>query len=245
MNALVFGASAGVGRHLCRTLAECGQNVTILSRDIRDLEAERAHCEALYGVEVNCVAVDAADPHQVFDVLTAFVSSNDRCFHTLLFPVGGVLEDDGVRASADTIERTLNTNLAAIMTAVSVLLPRLATDGKRTIVGFGSIASIRGRNLNVAYSAAKRGLESYFESLRHDLTTAAVNVQFYRLGYVATQQSFGRRLLIPSMSPEGVAKTVVGNLGRDFGARSLPRFWFLAAIVLRLFPWSLFRRLRF
>jgi short-subunit dehydrogenase len=245
MNALIFGASAGVGRSLCRTLAARGQNVTIVSRDIRDLEAEGAHCKALHGIDVDCVAVDAADPQEVFDVLSAYVSSSDRCFHTLLFPVGGVLKEDGVRSSVDTIERTLNTNLASVMAAVSVLLPRLAKDGQCTIVGFGSIASIRGRNLNVAYAAAKRGLESYFESLRHDLSTAAVNVQFYRLGYIATQQSFGMRLLIPGMSPEAVATTVVGDLGRNFGARNLPRFWVLAAIVIRLMPWSLFRQLRF
>jgi short-subunit dehydrogenase len=245
MNALVFGASAGVGRCLCRALAARGQNVTIVSRDIRDLEAEGAHCKAVHGVEVDCLAVDAGDPHKVFDVLTAYVSSSDRYFHTLLFPVGVAVEGDQVRSSVHTIERTLNVNLASVMTAVSVLLPRLATDGKRTIVGFGSIASIRGRSLNVAYAAAKRGLESYFESLRHDLSTDAVNVQFYRLGYIATQQSFGRRLLIPGISPESVAVTVVDDLGRDFGARSLPRFWLLAAIVLRLLPWSLFRKLRF
>jgi short-subunit dehydrogenase len=245
MNALVFGASAGVGRYLCRALAARRQNLTIVSRDLRDIEAEGAHCKAVYGVEVDCIAVDAADPHKVFDALTAYVSNNDRCFHTLLFPVGGVLEDDVVRSSVDTVERTLNINLASIMTAVNVLLPRLAADGKRTIVGFGSIASIRGRNSNVAYAAAKRGLESYFESLRHDLSTAATNVQFYRLGYVATQQTFGKRLLIPGISPESVAATVVGDLGHDFGARTLPRFWILAAIALRLLPWSLFRHLRF
>lgn len=245
MNALIFGASAGVGRYLCRALAACGQNVTIISRDIRDLEAEAAHCKAVYGAEVDCVAVDAANPHEVFDVLTAYVSRGDRRFHTLLFPLGGALEDDRVGSTVDTIERMLNINLASVMVAVGVLLPLLTAGGKGTIVGFGSIAAVRGRNSNVAYAAAKRGLESYFESLRHDLSTHAIAVQFYRLGYVATQQSFGKRLLIPATRPEAVAATVVGDLGRNFGTRSLPRFWFVAAIALRLLPWSLFRRLRF
>jgi short-subunit dehydrogenase len=245
MNALVFGASAGIGRYLCRALAARGQNVTIISRDIRDLEAESAHCKAVYRVEVDCIALDAADPQEVFNALTAYVTGSNRYFHALLFPVGGVFEDDQVRASVDTITRTLNVNLASIMIAVSVLLPRLAMDGKRTIVGFGSIASVRGRNRNVAYAAAKRGLESYFESLRHELSTAAVNVQFYRLGYIATQQSFGKRLLVPASDPETVAATVVNDLPRTFGARSLPRFWFLVAIAVRVLPWHLFRRLRF
>jgi len=245
MNALVFGASAGVGRYLCRTLAALGQNVTIVSRDIRDLEAEGAHCKSLHGIEVECIAVDADEPHNVFDVLTAYVSRSERRFHTLLFPVGGALEDDQVGSSIDTMERTLNINLVSVMTAIGILLPRLATDGKRTIVGFGSIASVRGRNSNVTYAAAKRGLESYFQSLRYTLSPDGVYVQFYRLGYVATQQTFGKRLLIPAMSPAIVASAVVGDLGRNFGARSLPWFWFPASIVLRLLPWSLFRQLRF
>jgi short-subunit dehydrogenase len=245
MNALVFGASAGLGRSLCRVLAARGENLTMVSRDMRDLEAEGAHCRAVYGVEVDCLAIDAADSRKVSTLLTAYLSRSDRCFHTLLFPVGGAIEDDLVQSSVGAIECTFNTNLLSVMTAVSVLLPRMATDGDRTIVGFGSIAAIRGRNSNVAYAAAKRGLESYFESLRHDLSTAAVNVQFYRLGYIATQQSFGRRLLIPGISPEIVAATVVGDLERHFGSRSLPRFWILAAIALRLLPWSLFRQLRF
>jgi short-subunit dehydrogenase len=245
MNALVFGASAGLGRFLCRALAAGGHNVTIVSRDIRDLEAESAHCKSMYGVDVDCVDVDAADPRRVFDVLTAYTSRSDRCFHTVLLPVGGALEDDRVHSSVDAVERTLNVNLTSIMVAVGVLLPRMPSDGKRTIVGFGSIASIRGRNSNVAYAAAKRGLESYFESLRHDLSGADVCVQFYRLGYMATQQSFGRKLLIPAIRPEDAAATIIGNLGRNFGTRDLPRFWFLVSIVLRLLPWSLFRRLKF
>ncbi|SRR6266404_8013076 len=245
MNALVFGASAGIGRSLCRVLAARGDSLTLISRDMRDLEAEGAHCRAVYGVEVDCLAMDAADPRKVSEVLTAYLAASDRCFDTLLFPVGGALDNDLVRSSVDTIERTFNTNLLSVMTAVSVLLPRMATGRGGAIVGFGSIASIRGRNSNVAYAAAKRALESFFESLRHDLSVSAINVQFYRLGYIATQQSFGRRLLIPVPSPETVAATVVANLGRHFGSRSLPRFWLLAAIALRLLPWRLFRQLRF
>jgi short-subunit dehydrogenase len=162
-----------------------------------------------------------------------------------LFPVGGAVENDRVASSVSAIARTLSVNLASIMIAVGVLLPRMAVDGTRTIVGFGSIASIRGRNVNVAYSAAKRGLESYFESLRHDTSSTGCNVQFYRLGYVATQQSFGKRLILSAISPQSVATVVVRDLQQNFGTRSLPRYWFLASIALRFLPWTLFRRLRF
>ena len=45
--------------------------------------------------------------------------------------------------------------------------------------------------MNVAYSAAKRALASFFESLRHACADTGVAVQFYVLGYMDTE--LGRR----------------------------------------------------
>ena len=36
---------------------------------------------------------------------------------------------------------------------------------KSSIIGFGSVSGLAGRNFNSNYAAAKRGLESFFESL--------------------------------------------------------------------------------
>jgi NAD(P)-dependent dehydrogenase (short-subunit alcohol dehydrogenase family) len=46
-------------------------------------------------------------------------------------------------------------------------------------VAWGSVAAVRGRRRNVAYSAAKRALQSFFESLRHACVGSSVTVQFY------------------------------------------------------------------
>jgi len=152
---------------------------------------------------------------------------------------------DRIDSNDEEILRTLHVNLASIMVAVSTLLPRMTSRGSRSIVGFGSIAAVRGRSSNVAYSAAKRGLESYFESLRHSVVGSGISVQFYRLGYIQTQQSFGKRLLLPAMLPTAVAKHVIRNMDRDSGLRSLPRFWALASLFVRHLPWRIFRNSKF
>jgi NAD(P)-dependent dehydrogenase (short-subunit alcohol dehydrogenase family) len=131
------------------------------------------------------------------------------------------------------------------MIAVGTLLPRMTPHGRRSIVGFGSIAAVRGRRSNVAYSAAKRGLESYFESLRHSVAGSGICVQFYRLGYVRTQQSFGKKLMLPPMEPTAVARHVVDNMEHDIGMRSLPRYWAGVCLILKRMPWRIFRHLNF
>ena len=50
---------------------------------------------------------------------------------------------------------------------------------------------VPGRSRNVAYSAAKRALASFFESLRHAFADSGVVVQFYVLGYMDTELAAG------------------------------------------------------
>jgi hypothetical protein len=72
-----------------------------------------------------------------------------------------------------------------------------------------------------------------------------VRVQFYRLGYVDTQLSFGRKMLFPIAAPEAVAKYVVRNFNRDIGRAHFPTFWAGITLLLRTLPWAIFRRLQF
>jgi len=245
MSTLVFGGSAGVGRALCRALAAKGNNVTIVARDSNDLIAESAHCGLLNSVHVDWIAVDASDPVSVRSALTDYLANSDHHFENLLFPIGGAADSDSIYNTGEEFTHTLHTNLTSIMVAVSTLLPRMAPRGRRNIVGFGSIAAVRGRRSNVAYSAAKRGLESYFESLRHSVVGSGISVQFYRLGYVQTQQSFGKRLLVPAMRPSSVAEHVVNNMDHNTGLQSLPRFWAGASLIVKHLPWRIFRYLNF
>jgi short-subunit dehydrogenase len=151
--------------------------------------------------------------------------------------------DDGLLPERETTA-LINANLTSIAAVVSLFLPVMLREAGN-IVGFGSVAALRGRGTNVAYAAAKRGLESYFESLRFCTSFTPVRVQFYRLGYVDTHLTFGRKLLpLPMISPEAVAKQVVRNLNHDAGARFLPGFWWGIGLLLWLLPWSIFRRIK-
>lgn len=242
MSALVFGGSAGLGRALARTLAARGESLVLVARDARDLAAEAAHLRTLYGVAVEWMALDAADP-QATEKLAGVPGA--AAIRRLIFPVGtGNDSDDGLLPPA-TVAALVNANLTSVMATVSLFLPQLLAANVGTIVGIGSVAALRGRNRNVTYAAAKRGLESYFESLRHRTAATGVRVQFYRLGYVDTQLSFGRRLPLPKASPQAIARTIAGNLGRDIGCRTLPAFWRPISWALRALPWRLYRRLNF
>ena len=244
MTTLVLGASAGLGRALTEALAATGHDLLLAASDRTDLDAQAHHLRLVYGVRVEVVATDAAEPGVCIEALRAAAARVDG-ISGLCFALGLSSDDDGGLAPLSLAERLVNVNLLAVIGVAGEFLPAMIDRGKGFVVGFGSVAATRGRRANAVYAAAKRGLRSYFESLRHLTAGTPVRVHFYELGYLATQQAFGRRLLFPPASPEAVARAVVRDLALDRGARYLPRYWAVIARVVAWMPWFVFRRLDF
>jgi NAD(P)-dependent dehydrogenase (short-subunit alcohol dehydrogenase family) len=129
--------------------------------------------------------------------------------------------------------------------AVKATLPQMIGRQRGSIVAFSSIAAVRGRGANVAYAASKRALESYCESLDHLAAAQGVRAVIYRMGYIKTQQSYGKRLLFPAVHAEQAAKHIVGEYQRVTGRRTYPRFWILVTEVVRALPRRVFLKLKF
>ncbi len=244
MRALVIGATAGIGRALSEALATRDSALLLVASDIRDLNALAAHLRLVYHVEVQAVAADATDVSEFVDKVRSSAADFGG-IDSVFFPIGASRPDDRGLLDLSKASAILNTNLAVVMGVIAELLPDLLVQTRASIVGFSSVAAIRGRSRNVVYSAAKRGLESYFESLRHLTAASSVRVQLYRLGYVATQQSFGQRLLFPVATPQQVVQMVLNNLHRDIGCKFFPHFWIWIAFAVSLLPWRIYKKLNF
>lgn len=244
MRALVVGASAGVGRALCEALAQKGVALCMVASDKRDLDALAAHLRLLHRIEVQVVAVDAVNDVACVDVVMNALADFGRP-DSLYFPIGVSRADDRGNLKMEEANDIFSTNLGVVIGLVTRLLPQLILQPSARIVGFGSIAAIRGRRSNIVYAAAKRALESYFESLRHLTAKTGVRVQLYKLGYVATQQSFGQRLLFPAITPQQVALRVLQDSNRDIGAVFFPAYWRVIALAVSYLPWRFYRELDF
>ncbi|MGA7990807.1 MAG: SDR family NAD(P)-dependent oxidoreductase [Thermoanaerobaculia bacterium] len=242
MTCVVIGASSGLGRALAEELARRGHPLVLISSDALDLLPLASDLTIRFGVTARTIAADAAEHEGLAAAVERAVPSG-QTIAAILFPVGAVEPRDNGLLGPELAERLVRVNLLSVSSVVARLLPRLISQGHGTIVGFGSVAGLRGRSSNVLYAAAKRALESYFESLRLLGEPRGLTVAFYVLGYIDTQLSYGRRLLLPAADPKRVAKRVSRALGRERGRRYLPWLWYPVVILLRATPWAVFRRL--
>ena len=60
------------------------------------------------------------------------------------------------------------------------------------------MSGLIGRNLNNFYAAAKRALETHFESLAFENLNNNLKIHFYTLGYLDTNLAFGKKLGLPN-----------------------------------------------
>jgi len=244
MNFIIIGASSGLGRALVEELSKAGHKLLLVASDVRDLTAMASDLSLRTSGVVDSLACHI-DTHDLWlaDLEKKIAAAGD--LDGLFFPLGWSAEQDQVCSTPELAAKLMEVNFTAIVKIISHCLPHFFARNRGYIVGFGSVASLRGRSSNVLYAAAKRALTSYFESLRHATFKTNVIVQLYQLGYMDTSHNFGRKLIFPKADPVAVARYVVKNLNRDFGFIFFPRFWFIVQYVVRWLPWRIFKRLNF
>jgi len=241
---LIVGGSSGLGRALAERFAAQGYAVVLISSDRRDLDALAADLALRFGIEAASVSMDLCASQLALEELERSLEAMPP-LSVVLAPAGVNSDDDGIEQASSTREALLRGNFGSLCQIISHCLPRLTAAPAALIVGFGSVAAVRGRSRNVAYSAAKRALQCYFESLRHALSEGRIEVQFYVLGYLDTNLAFGKRTPIRRASPIRLAEYIYRRRADSFGVKHYPAIWRPICAVVRWLPWSVFRRLQF
>lgn len=244
MNFIVVGASAGLGRALAEKLAQKGHNLLIVAGSEPDLDAIASDLKIRYSVKIERLALRVKCDSQSVESIRSAAAALGQ-IDGLLFPLGYSRGDDDGTLAASDIDRIVNSNLSGIMALTAAFLPDMLARGQGQLVFFGSVASERGRSSNIAYAAAKRGLQSFYESVRHRCAASKIKVHYYQIGYLNTQQTFGKKLPFPAAEPEQAAEFMVSRLGHDSGSCYFPWFWQFICLILRLTPWFAFKKLKF
>jgi short-subunit dehydrogenase len=240
MRSLVIGATAGLGRALAELLARNGHDLFLVSSDAGDLAPLAADLASRHGVRAHYLACDLAapDPEALREAVRAKLGGIENLFY-----IAGLSLRDTPPVADEIALRLVNVNLTSAVRLVNAFFADLVATPGANLVGIGSVAAARGRRYNSIYGAAKRGLETYFEALRHRLAGHNCKVQFYRAGYLKTRMTAGQKLPFPALDPDDAAARIVGNLGKDLGAVYLPRWWWAITAILRLVPWAVFKQL--
>lgn len=238
---VVFGGRSEIGGELALRLAR-GATVVLAARSPGRLEAQRAALTDAGAEAVHTVGFDADDLAShgpLLDDLTATHGPIDIA--VLAFGVLG----DQERAEADAAHAVtvVHTDYVAQVSLLTHLAARMRTTGRGTLVVFSSIAAVRGRRANYVYGSAKAGLDAFAAGLTDALHGTGVRVLLVRPGFVIGRMTEGMSPAPLSSTPPQVAAAAARALAKGRGEVWVPRRLHAFAVVMRLVPRPLWRRM--
>ena len=176
-NALVTGASKGIGAEIARVFADAGANVVAVGRDPSDLAATAAAVRAL-GRECLTLEADMATPDGPVRCGAEALEAWGRI--DILVNAAGIARLAPARdLSAEDWDATMAVNLRAPFLLSRSLAPGMIARGHGKIVNISSQAGIVAFDDHAAYAASKGGLNALTKSLcaewgRHNIQVNAI-----------------------------------------------------------------------
>jgi short-subunit dehydrogenase len=175
-NALITGASAGIGREFARQLAVRAKSLTLIARRELRLNELRDELNQQYpNVAVSIRRTDLADLAHLNE-LVAWLD-HERIDVDLLINNAG-LGDSGAFSTSDPIrnEQMTLVNIVALTTLTRHFLPRMIARRRGYILNVSSSAGFLPIPDFAVYAATKAYVTSFSEALRTELRGTGVSV---------------------------------------------------------------------
>jgi short-subunit dehydrogenase len=210
MNAIITGATKGIGRAVLMALAGEGWNVAATSRSLQDLQSLQKEVYQKYpGRECLIHVVDFSKKEETMaygrTIIEAWPNIDLLVNNAgIFFPGTAHGEEDG------TLEKTLDVNLFGPYHLTRSLLPGMMERRKGQVINICSIASIAAYPNGGAYTISKFALLGFSKILREEMKPYGIKVTSILPG-ATWSASWGdapypRARLMP---PEDVAEAVV------------------------------------
>lgn len=183
--ALITGASSGIGKATALAFAKAGINLALVSRSLDKLEAVASAVEQT-GVRVKVYYLDLAEIEQVQEKISAITTD---------FGAIDILVNNAGMGYTNTLSETplsdwlqvMNLNLTSVFQCILGILPMMRYRKKGTIINVASVAGQQPFPSWGAYSVSKAGLIALSKTLATEERERGIRVTAICPGAVNTE----------------------------------------------------------
>jgi NAD(P)-dependent dehydrogenase (short-subunit alcohol dehydrogenase family) len=199
--AVIAGGTGAIGLATARRLAALGARCVLLYRNSGPAAA-LAHAASLPGSGHSAVPVDITDSATLQAAAQTIAAAHGGLVHILVNSAGHTQPVPAADLDAltdDLIDDILRANFRGVFATMRAFAPLLKASGDGLIVNISSIAGFTGTGSNLAYSAAKAGIDVVGDALARALAP---------------------QVRVLSVSPGVVDTGFVPGRGADFNAKA-------------------------
>ena len=208
-NAIVTGASRGIGKAIALKLAEQGANVACVARSLDSVKETVAAVEAL-GRKAKGFAVDVAD----FKSVEAAGKEIEELFETfdILVNNAGLTRDTLLmRMSPDDWDIVIQTNLKGAFNWTKAVTRQMLRQRSGRIINISSVIGLVGNAGQANYAASKAGLIGFTKSIAREFASRGVTANAVCPGFIETDMTQG---LPQEIKEKALAQVPLGRMGR-------------------------------
>lgn len=187
-NALITGASKGIGRAIARKYAEQGANVafTYLS-SVEKGQALEKELEA-FGIKAKGYRSDASDfkaAQELVDAVVADFGSLD-----ILVNNAGITRDNLLmRMSEEMWDEIMNVNLKSCFNTVKASARTFMKQRSGSIINMSSVVGVKGNAGQGNYAASKAGIIGFTKSIALELGSRNIRCNAIAPGFIETEMT--------------------------------------------------------
>jgi gluconate 5-dehydrogenase len=206
--ALITGGGTGLGLATARCMVGAGARVVLTGRRedvLRDAAAQLGDSAAY-------VVSDVSKPNSAPELCDA-VTRQFGAPSILVNNAGIHLKKPAVETTEEEFLRVLSTHVVGAHALTRALAPAMVARGRGSIVFMGSMASLFGIPLVVAYSAAKSAYLGMVRTLATELSPHGVRVNMIAPGWIETEMSRKAMQGDPQRERKILGRTPAGRFG--------------------------------
>ncbi len=237
MNAIIIGASSGIGAQLAGDLAENGYSLGLVARRRNLLDSVAATLPTRTITKV----VDLNDPDEARRRLAVLI---DEMGGVDLFVISSGVRYENPNLEWEAEAETIRVNVTGFACMVNTAVHHLSMRGKGHLVGISSIAAIRGNRGAPAYGASKAFVTTYLQAIRHRFAKLQlpISVTTVQPGFVDTAMAKGEgRFWVAPV--EKASRQIFRAIQKKKALVYVTKRWQAIAWLLRLLPDVLYHKL--
>ena len=186
MNAIITGASRGIGKAVAQIFALHGYNLLLGSQNEEKLLATVAELQTAYpNISIDAKALDLGNKQQA-QLFGEWVASTADTIDILVNNAGTFFPGTILDEAEGTLEKTMDVNFYSAYWITKAVLPKMLAQQSGHIFNMGSIAGLQAYPNGGAYSISKFALMGFSKNLRHELKPHGIKVTTVIPGAVYT-----------------------------------------------------------
>jgi short-subunit dehydrogenase len=174
-NALITGATSGIGYALAKLFAKDGYDIIIVARDEQELRNAETELTDTYGINVLSISKDLSEPQAAFELYEEVASLGvqpDVLVNDAGQGLYGKFVDTDIKRELSIIQL----NISSLVILTKLFLKDMIQRGEGKILNLSSVASKIPGPYQSVYHGTKAFVQSFTEAIRSEVKDSGVTI---------------------------------------------------------------------